>query len=65
MPKPAPKKSPIDELEDAAVEDFISAAGLEGADSGAVKSALRDFVSACMQREEMGEYGEEETEEEG
>lgn len=53
-PKKAAKVDPLDELESEAAGDLIAA--MKSGDKDGVKSALRDFFSACMGREEAGEY---------
>lgn len=53
---PKPKAPTVDDLEEAAFSDL--AAALKEGDVEAGRAALRDFVQACMQREEEGEYEE-------
>lgn len=58
MPKPPskPKGNKLDELESVAFSDL--AAALDEGDIEAGKAALKDFVVACIQRQEGGEYEE-------
>jgi hypothetical protein len=46
----------LDEAEDDAVGEMAEILGVEEGDRDAFKSALSDFVRACMKRGEGGEY---------
>jgi hypothetical protein len=46
----------LDEAEDDAVDELIGELGADKPDPGAVKSALHDFVEACIKRQTKGEY---------
>lgn len=48
------KEMSLDEAEDSAVDDLLSA--IDEGDKGAAKTALRDFVKACVKRLEKGDY---------
>lgn len=49
----------LDEVEGSAVSDLVEAIDGNGDNrEGRIKDALRDFVRACIKREEGGEYGE-------
>lgn len=59
MPKsPTAKPDPLDEVEASAVGDMLGALGIdpESVDAKRFQAAMKDFVTACMQREEAGEY---------
>jgi hypothetical protein len=51
-----PKTPTVDDLESAAYSDLASA--IKSGDEEAGRAALRDFVQACIQRNEEGEYDE-------
>ena len=55
-PKPKAKAPTVDDLEEAAYSDLVAAQ--EAGDEEAGRAALRDFVQACIQRAEEGEYEE-------
>ena len=50
------KEMSLDEVEDSAVDDMIAALSGDKPDREAFKTGLRDFVKACVARDEGGEY---------
>jgi hypothetical protein len=54
MAKAKPKKPSLDELEAVAYSDLVAA--MESGDEEAGRAALKDFVVACIERNEGGEY---------
>jgi hypothetical protein len=54
MPKSAAPSDPLDEVESSAIDDLLAA--IDEGDKAAAKAALRDFVTACLKRNEVDEY---------
>jgi hypothetical protein len=46
----------LDEAEDDAVNEMAEVLNIDDEDRGKFKDALKDFVAACVKREQKGEY---------